>query len=128
MVAGFKINFLKLLISVILGRDFKFSTTNPFYCMIFQLCRNAGGPIWHIDVLQSLTWTMNISLIGDEAHDMAPLGGPRVEVHPLGENLSDIIEQAQGTDRAKLELTDTSPFKSVWALVGHQVHPDLRIH
>ena len=50
MVDVFEIDFARLLIYVIHERVFKASTTYPFACMTFQLCRNDGVPIWHIDV------------------------------------------------------------------------------
>ena len=96
MVAEFEIDYVRLLISVIHKRDFKASTTYPFACMIFQLCRNAGVPIWHIDVLHTPTGSVVIGLTRDEANEAALWRGPKVEVQPLGENLADTVEKAQG--------------------------------
>ena len=44
MVAGFEVDFLRLLLEVIHERVFKTSTTYHFLCMIFELCRSDGGP------------------------------------------------------------------------------------
>ena len=49
MIAGFKIDFEWLLQAVMHERAFKVTTTYPFPCMIFSLCRSVGVPIWHID-------------------------------------------------------------------------------
>ena len=60
-------------------RAFKVTTTYPFPCMIFSLCRSAGVPIWHIDQLKTLLGTVDIGLIRDEANELAPHRGPRPE-------------------------------------------------
>ena len=91
MVTGFEIDFQRLLLYVIHERAFKTSTNYPFPYMIFQLCRAAGVPIWHIDVLYTSTRTVDIGLIRDEANKGAPNRGPRVDVQPLGENLADTV-------------------------------------
>ena len=49
MMAGFEVVFAWLLQEVMHERAFKFTTTYPFPCMIFSLCRSAGVPIWHVD-------------------------------------------------------------------------------
>ena len=49
IIAGFEVDFAWLLQAVMHERDFKVTTTYPFPCMIFALCRTAGVPIWHID-------------------------------------------------------------------------------
>ena len=94
MVAGFEVDFSTLLLSIIHERAFKASTTYPFPCMIFELCRSAGVPIWHIDIFRTPTGTDDIVLIRDEANEAAPNRGSRVEVQPLGENLADTVEKA----------------------------------
>ena len=50
-----EIDFVKLLISKILGRDFNTSTTYPFTCLTFQLCRDVGVPIWHFNTFRTST-------------------------------------------------------------------------
>ena len=49
MIAEFEMDFTWLLHEVMHERDFKVTTTYPFPCMIFSLCRSAGVPIWHVD-------------------------------------------------------------------------------
>ena len=49
MIAGFKVDIAWLLQAVMHERAFKVTTTYPFPCMIFSLCRSAGVPIWHVD-------------------------------------------------------------------------------
>ena len=53
MIAGFEVDFAWLPQAVMHERDFKVTTTYPFPCMIFSLCRSAGVPIWHIDQLKT---------------------------------------------------------------------------
>ena len=91
-----KVDFSKLLISVIHGRDFKASNTYPFSYTIFQLCRDTAVTIWHRDVLRALTRTVDIGLITEEANEATPWRGPKVDVKPLGENLGDTVEQSHG--------------------------------
>ena len=72
MRAGFKVDFAWLLQAVMHERAFKITTTYPFPCMIFTLCRTAGVPIWHIDKLKTLQGTVDVGLIRDEANELAP--------------------------------------------------------
>ena len=76
-------------------RDFKVTTTYPFPCMIFSLCRSAGVPIWHVDQLKTPLGTVDIDLIRDEANELAPRRGPHPELPPLGENQADTIVHAR---------------------------------
>ena len=99
MVAGFEVDFLRMLLEVIHERDFKTSSTYPFPCIIFEFYMSAGVTIWHIYCLKTPTGTVDIALILDEANEVAPNKGPRVEVQPLGENLADMVEHAQGADQ-----------------------------
>lgn len=64
---------------------------------------------------------MDIGLIRDEANVAKPRRGPRVELHPLSENLADTIELEQGADPANSEPNETTPAESAMALVGHPV-------
>lgn len=102
MVAGFEVDFSRLLVAVIHERGFEASTTYPFPYMNFELYRAAGGTICHINVLRTSTGIVDIDLIKDEANEAAPNTGPRVGVQPLGENLSNMVEQVQGADQADL--------------------------
>ena len=45
VIAGFEVDFAWLLQAVMHERAFKVTTTYPFPCMIFALCRTAGVPI-----------------------------------------------------------------------------------
>ena len=49
MIAGFEVDFARILQEVMHEREFTVTTTYPFPCMIFSLCRSAGVPIWHVD-------------------------------------------------------------------------------
>ena len=100
MVTGFEVDFLRLLLAVIHERDFKASTTYPFSCMIIEFCSATGVPIWHIDVLRTPTGIVDIGHIKNEANEVAHNRGPRVEVHPFGENLINTVEQDKGVDHA----------------------------
>ena len=55
-----------------------------------------GVPIRKRDFLRIPTGTVDIDLIRDEANEAAQRSGPRVDVHPMGANLADTVEQAQG--------------------------------
>ena len=60
MIAEFQVDFAWLLQAVMHERDFKFTITYPFLCMIFSLCRSAGVSIWHIDQLKTPLGTVDI--------------------------------------------------------------------
>ncbi|KAG5614513.1 hypothetical protein H5410_014337, partial [Solanum commersonii] len=68
LVAGVEIDFAHMLLVEIHERTFKTSTTYPFPCLIFQLCRVPGVPIWHCDRLVHPTGALDIGLIRDEAN------------------------------------------------------------
>ena len=57
-----KVDFAWLLQAVMHERDFKVTTTYPFPCMIFSLCRSVGVPIWHVDQLKNPLGTVDIGL------------------------------------------------------------------
>ena len=63
MISGFEVDFSCLLQAVMHERAFKVTTTYPFPCMIFSLCRYAGVYIWYIDQLKTQLGTVDISLI-----------------------------------------------------------------
>ena len=77
MMAGFEVEYSWLLQAVMHERDFKVTTTYPFPCMVFSLCRSAGVSIWHIDQLKALQGNVDIRLIKDDANELAPREGPR---------------------------------------------------
>ena len=113
MIARFEVDFASLLQAVMHERDFKVTTTYPFPCMIFSLCRSAGVPIWHIDQLKTPLGTVDIGLIRDEANELAPHRRPRPEVPPLDENLADTVAHARTATHATLAPTDTNPVESI---------------
>ena len=64
--------------------------------MIFDFCRAASGvTIWHIAVLRTSIWTVDIGLFGDEAKVATPNRETRVDEQPLGKKLIDTVKQAQ---------------------------------
>ena len=91
-------------------RAFKVTTTYPFPCMIFALCRSAGVPIWHVDKLKAPQGTVDVGLIRDEANELAPRRGPRPELPPLADDLADTVAQ---DCTATQTSTDTTPVESV---------------
>ena len=72
-------------------RVFKVTVTYLFPCMIFALCRSAGVPIWHVDQLKTPQGTVDVGLIRDEANELAPRRGPRLELPPLADDLADTV-------------------------------------
>ena len=72
-------------------RAFKVTTTYPFPCVIFSLCRSAGVPIWHVDQLKTPQGTVDVGLIIDEANELAPRRGPRPDLPPLADDLADTV-------------------------------------
>ncbi|KAG5591453.1 hypothetical protein H5410_041967 [Solanum commersonii] len=68
LVAGVEIDFARMLLAEIHERAFRTSITYPFPCLIFQLCRDSGVPIWHCDRLVHPTGILDIGLIQDEAN------------------------------------------------------------
>uniref|UniRef100_M1D9C2 Integrase core domain containing protein n=1 Tax=Solanum tuberosum TaxID=4113 RepID=M1D9C2_SOLTU len=112
MVAGVEIDFARMLLTEIYERAFKTSTIYPFPCLIFQLCRDSGVPIWHCDRLVHPTGALDRGLIRDEVNVVAPRREPQVEVPPLGADPADTVGQAQGGDPSIPDHTDTVPASS----------------
>ena len=110
MIAGFEVDFAWILQAVMHERAFKVTTTYPFPCMIFALCRTAGVPIWHINQLKTPQGTFDVGLIRDEANELAPRRGPRLELPPLADDLADTVAQARAATQAS---TDTTPVESI---------------
>ena len=119
IIARFEVDLAWLLKVVMHERDFKVTTTCPFPCMIFSLCRFASVPIWHIDQLNTPLGSVDIGLIRDEANDLAPRRGPRPELPPHGENLADTVAHARTSTQATSETTDTTPVESI---LGSSIH------
>ena len=88
-------------------RAFKVTTTYPFSCMIFSLCRSTGVPIYHIDQLKTSQGTVDVDFIKDEANELAPRRGPHLELPQLIDILDDIVSQACTATQAA--STDTTP-------------------
>uniref|UniRef100_M1DY69 Integrase core domain containing protein n=1 Tax=Solanum tuberosum TaxID=4113 RepID=M1DY69_SOLTU len=107
LVAGLEIDFSHMLLTEIHDRAFKTSTTYPFPYLIFQLCKDFGVPIWHYDILTHSTGSLDIGLIRDGVDVVEPRREPQVEVPPLGADLADTVEQAQGGDPIIPDHTDT---------------------
>ena len=68
MIAGFEVDFAWLLQAVMHERAFKVTTTYPFPCMIFSLCRSAGVTIWHVDQLKTPQGTIDVVLIKEQGN------------------------------------------------------------
>ncbi|TMX02551.1 hypothetical protein EJD97_021133 [Solanum chilense] len=111
MLAGFEVDFAWLLQAVMHERAFKVTTTYPFPCMIFSLCRSVGVPIWHVDQLKTPLGTVDIDLIRDEANELAPRRGPRPDFPPLRDNLDETEAQARTATQAA--STDTTSVESI---------------
>ena len=111
MIVGFEVDFPWLLRAVMHERDFKVTTTYPFPCMIFSLCRSAGVPIWHVDQLKTPQGTVDVGLIRDKANELAPRRGPRQELPPLFDNQADTVAQARTATQAA--STDTITVESI---------------
>ena len=107
MIAGFEVDFAWLQKVVMHERAFKVTTTYPFTCMIFSLCRSTGVTIWHIDQLRTPLGTVDIGLIRDEANELDPFTGPNPELPPLGDNLDDTVAQTRTATQAA--SSDTTP-------------------
>ena len=99
-------DFAWLLHAFMHEKPFKVTTTYPFPCMIYSLCRSAGVPIWYVDQIQTPLSTVDIGLIMDEANAFAPRRGTHQEMPPHGENLNDTITHARmATQTAPKPLT-----------------------
>ena len=91
MIDGFEVDFTWLLQVVMHERAFKVTTTYPFPCMIFYVCRSACVAICHNDQLMTPLATVDIGLIRDEANELSPCRGPRPELPPLGDNMAETV-------------------------------------
>ena len=65
--------------------------------MIFSLCTPAGVPIWHVNHLKTPLGTVDVGLIRDEANELAPRRGLRLELPPLADDLADTVAEARTT-------------------------------
>lgn len=115
MVEGFKIDYARLLITVIRERDFKTSTIHPLACLIFQLCKEAGVEICQCDTLRIRVRTVDISLISDKANVEAPRRGTQIEMPTFSGNIEDTIELDEGADTTTFDPTNTTLIDSTHA-------------
>ena len=106
MIVGFEVDFTWLLQAVMQERAFKVTTTYPFPCMIFSLCRFAGVPSGQIYQLKTSLGTVDIGLIKDEVNELDPRRGPHSELPPLGENLDGTVAHVETATQAASETTD----------------------
>ena len=109
-IAGFEVDFAWILQEVMHEREFKVTTTYPFPCMIFALCRSAGVPIWHVDQLKTSQGTVHIGLIRDEANELAPRRGPCPELPPFADDFANTVAQ---DCTATQTPSDTTPVESI---------------
>ncbi|TMX05229.1 hypothetical protein EJD97_000528 [Solanum chilense] len=100
-------------LAVMHERAFMVTTTYHFLCMICSLLRSAIVPIWHIDQLKTPLGTVYIGLIKDEANELDPHRGPRLELRPLGDNLADTVAQARRATQHASNSTNTTPIESI---------------
>ncbi|TMX05316.1 hypothetical protein EJD97_024783 [Solanum chilense] len=117
MITGLEVDFVWLLQAVMHKREFKVTTTYPFPCMIFALCRSAGVPIWHVDQLKTPQGTVDVGLIIDEANELAPRRGPHPELPPFADDLADT--SIPGSSIAP-SSSHTTPLPALVPLAGVQ--------
>ena len=111
IIVGFEVDFVWLLQAVMHERAFKVTTTYPFPCMIFSLCRSASVPVWHVYQLKTPLGIVDVRLIRDEANELAPRRGPRPELSPLANDLDDTVAQAHTAMQEA--STVTTPVESI---------------
>ena len=78
IIAWFEVDFAWILQAVMHESAFKVTTTYPFPCMVFALCRLAGVHVWHIAVLKTPSDIVDIVLIRDEDNVLSPNRGPHI--------------------------------------------------
>ncbi|KAG5571516.1 hypothetical protein H5410_061282 [Solanum commersonii] len=133
LVAELDINFPRLLLGELHKRAFKTTTTYPFPCMIFHLCRDAGVPIWNCAKLVHATGTLDIGLIQDDANVAALRRGPRVDV-PMGEDLihtttnqaSRLYRATQLSGMTMIPLARVQKLEGQMATLLHHLKPLMR--
>ena len=102
-------------------RDFETSTTYPFYCMIFNLYRDAGVPICNRDSLRTPNTTVALGLIMDDANIEVSQRNPKVELQLLSENFADMVELARGAYPTTSQHTDATRTSQPLALVEQPI-------
>uniref|UniRef100_M1E166 Integrase core domain containing protein n=1 Tax=Solanum tuberosum TaxID=4113 RepID=M1E166_SOLTU len=131
LVTGLVMNFPRLLLGELHEWAFKTTTTYHFPSMIFQLCKDAGVPIWHCDKLVYATWTLDIGLIQDDANGDGPPTVDPPDEHPSSS--SQKATYASSSSRATpLSGTTMIPLARVQKLDGqmatllHHIKPWMR--
>lgn len=84
------------------------STTYPFACLIFEMCRGAGVLIWHCDTLHSPIGPVDIVIIKDEATIAEQQREPKIEIPPMCDNFADIMKLVKGDDPVQTTLADST--------------------
>ena len=106
MISGFEVDFAWLLQAVMHERAFKVTSTYPFPCMIFALCRSAGVPTWHVDHLKTRRALLMLA-----SSETRPMSWIHVEGPVQSCPLADTVAQARtGTQEAS---TDTTLVESI---------------
>ncbi|KAG5585933.1 hypothetical protein H5410_046367 [Solanum commersonii] len=99
LVAGVEIDFARMLLAEIHERAFRTSTTYPFPCLIFQLCRDSGVPIWHSDRLVHPIGALDIVSIGPNSSRSTPQLGvvvvPLARVQKLEAQMATLLHYIQ---------------------------------
>uniref|UniRef100_M1D8C3 Integrase core domain containing protein n=1 Tax=Solanum tuberosum TaxID=4113 RepID=M1D8C3_SOLTU len=116
LVVGVEIDFTRMLQAEIHERAFKTSTTYPFPCLIFQLCRDSGVPIWHCDRLIHRTGTLDIGLIRDEANMAAPRREPQVEAASIA------LSSSRSTPQLGVDVVPLARIQKLEAQMATLVH------
>ena len=111
MIPEFEVDFAWLLQAVMHERAFKVTTTYPFPCILFSLCRSAIGPIWNVNQLKTSLGTVDISLIRDKVNEFSPRREPHPELPLFGDKLADMV--AQDRTATHSASTDTTPVESI---------------
>uniref|UniRef100_M1DNH1 Integrase core domain containing protein n=1 Tax=Solanum tuberosum TaxID=4113 RepID=M1DNH1_SOLTU len=120
LVVGVEIDFARMLLAEIHERAFKTSTTYPFPCLIFQLCKDSGVAIWHYDRLIHLTGTLDIGLIRDEANVAAPRREPQVKAASIAPSSSRFTPQLGAT---VVPLARVQKLEAQMATLLHHIQP-----
>uniref|UniRef100_M1DVC0 Integrase core domain containing protein n=1 Tax=Solanum tuberosum TaxID=4113 RepID=M1DVC0_SOLTU len=120
LVEGVEIDFARMLLGEIHERAFRTSTTYPFPCLIFHLCRDSGVPIWHCDKLVHPTGALDIGLIRDEANVAAPRREPQIEAASMALSSSRSTPELGAT---VVPLARVQKLEAQMATLLHHIQP-----
>uniref|UniRef100_M1DEJ7 Putative plant transposon protein domain-containing protein n=1 Tax=Solanum tuberosum TaxID=4113 RepID=M1DEJ7_SOLTU len=73
LLVRLEIDFTQIIISEIHERAFRRTTTFPFPCLIFRMCKESIVSIWHCERLVKVTKTVDVRLIQDDTNPVAPI-------------------------------------------------------